>query len=184
MNTKRRLLSGMALLVLAASGPGLFGQSFPSGRQVRAVQQVPPMPRTWNEGLGSWGSLGLGPSGFVGAATREFERTAVTLRTGIYIWSQKYSGIDLAATIGLPLSRGRLFASVGGGAGLMIGKITGLIDGDPRTRVSPCLAADLQLSLRLTPRLGLGLYVPFSASLHHAVMGLFACLQFGRWESK
>lgn len=184
MNMNSRFLPVVFLLASAASGPGLFGQSFPSGRQIQSIQQVPPMPGTWNEGLGSWASIGLGPSGFVGAATREFERTAVTLRAGIYNWSEKYSGVDLAATIGLPLSRGRLFASVGGGAGLMIGKLTGGVDEDLTAKAYPCVAADLQLSLRLTPRLGLGLYVPFSASLHHAVVGLFACLQFGRWESK
>jgi hypothetical protein len=184
MNMKNRSLSALFLLTLAASGPGLFGQSFPYGRQAQAVQQVPPMPRTWNEGLGSWASLGLGPSGFVGAATREFERTAVTLRTGIYAWSEKYSGVDLAATIGLPLSRGRLFASVGAGAGLMIGKITGGVDEDLKVKAYPCLAADLQLSLRLTSRLGLGLYAPISASAKRTVMGLFACLQFGRWDPR
>jgi hypothetical protein len=182
MNMKSRFLSVVFFLALAASGHVLFGQSFPYGRQTQAVQQVPPMPRTWNEGLGSWASLGLGPSGFVGAATRQFERMAVTLRTGIYTWSERYSGVDLAATIGLPLSRGRVFASVGGGAGLMIGKITGGIDQDLKAKAYPCLAADLQLSLRLTSRLGLGLYAPVSVSAKRTVMGLFACLQFGRWE--
>jgi hypothetical protein len=172
MSAKRRILPGLICLVLMAAGPGLFGQAGRTGRQ------VPPLPRAWNEGLGSWASVGIGPSGLVAAFSRQLERSVVTLRTGIYLWNVDFSGFDVAATIGLPLSRDRVFASVGGGLGLMHGKI----DLDPKTKMTPCLAADLQLSLRLTSRLGLGLYAPFGLNTKHIVGGFFFCLQYGRWQ--
>lgn len=182
MNAKSGFLPGILLLALIASGPGLFGQSIPKGRQIPTGRQVPPMPRAWNEGLGNWASVGLGPAGFVAAFSRQLERSVVTFRTGIYLWVEALSGVDLAATIGLPLSRDRVFASVGGGLGCQIVKITGGVDQDLKVKAAPCLAADLQLSFRLTSRLGLGLYVPFSVSTKRAIMGLFFCLQFGKWE--
>jgi hypothetical protein len=176
MNAERRILPGMVLLTLLVLGPALFGQSFPKGRQ------VPPLPRTWDQGLGSWASVGLGPAGFAAAFSRQFERSVVTLRSGIYLWNPAFAGADVAATIGLPLSRGRVFASAGGGLGCMVGKITGGIDEDLKVKAAPCLAADLQLSLRLTSRLGLGLYAPFGLSTKRFIGGIFLCLQFGRWE--
>lgn len=182
MKAKSRFLTRLILLVLIASGSGLFSQSLPTAGQIPTGRQIPSMPRTWDQGLGSWASLGLGPTGFVAAFSRELERTAVTFHLGLSLWDEAFSGVDLAATIGLPLSRGRVFASVGGGLGCMIGKITGGIDQELKVQWLPCLAADLQLSIRLTSRLGLGFYVPFSLSTQHAVLGLNACLQFGKWE--
>ena len=182
MNAKSRFLPGLVLLVLIASGSGLFGQSIPKGQRIPTGRQVPPLPRAWDQGLGSWASVGLGPSGFVAAFSRELERTVVTFHPGLSLWDEAFSGVDLAATIGLPLSRGRVFASVGGGLGCMIGKITGGVDQELKIQLLPCLAADLQLSLRLTSRLGLGFYVPFSVSTQHAVLGLYVCLQFGTWQ--
>lgn len=182
MNAKSRFLPGLVMLVLIASGPGLFGQSLPKGQRIPTGRQIPAMPRAWDQGLGSWASVGLGPTGVVAAFTRELERTAVTFHLGVSAWDEAFSGVDLAATIGLPLSRGRVFASVGGGLGCMIGKITGGVDQKLKIQWLPCLAADLQLSIRLTSRLGLGFYVPFSVSTQHTVLGLYACLQFGTWK--
>jgi len=172
MNKKRRLIWAMVLLAFIASGPALFGQTGLMG------QQIPPMPRLWDEGLGSWASLGLGPSGLVAAFSREFDYTVATLRAGFYWRSEAFSGGDMAMTVGLPLSRGRVFASVGGGLGCMIGKLSL----GPKTKAYLALAADLQVSLRLSSRLALGLYAPVSVSAHKAVGGICLCLQYGRWQ--
>jgi hypothetical protein len=136
------------------------------------------MPRIWDEGLSNWASFGMGPSGLVIAFSRLLDRSVVTVHGGAYLWSEEFSGADIAATIGLPLSRGRFFASAGGGLGCLIGKL----DLDPKTKPVLCLAADLQLSLRLTSRVALGLYAPFGLSPHKIVGGLFLCIQYGRWE--
>lgn len=172
MNAKRLILPGMVLMALAASGPGLFGQAGRTGRQ------VPPLPRIWDQGLGNWASIGLGPTGFVAAFSRQREHSVVTLRTGIYLWSAALTGFDVAATIGIPLSGDRVFASIGGGLGFMHGKN----ESDPVSKMAPCLAGDLQLSLRLTSRLGLGLYAPIGVSTRSVVGGFYLCLQYGRWE--
>jgi len=172
MNKKRLLIKAMFLLVLTASGPALFGQAGRTG------QQIPPMPRLWDEGRGSWASLGFGPFGLVAAFSREFEHTVGTLRAGFYWGSEAFSGGDMAMTVGLPLSRGRVFASVGGGLGFMIGKLSL----DPKTKAYLAFAADLQVSLRLSSRVALGLYAPVSVSTHKAVGGICLCLQFGRWQ--
>jgi len=172
MNKKRFVVSGTVLLILIATGPALFGQAGRTG------QQIPPMPRLWDEGLGSWASLGLGPSGLVVAFSRQFDHSVGTLRGGLYWGSEAFSGGDIAATIGLPLSRGRVFASVGGGLGCMIGKLSL----DPKTKTYLCLAADLQVSLRLSNRVALGLYAPLSISTKKAVGGICFCLQYGEWQ--
>ncbi|MGZ5498121.1 MAG: hypothetical protein ACXWHI_05325 [Candidatus Aminicenantales bacterium] len=172
MNKKRLVIWAIVSLVLAASGPALFGQAGRTG------QQIPPMPRIWDEGLGSWASLGFGPSGLVAAFTRQLEHTVGTLRAGFYWGSEAFSGGDMAMTVGLPLSRGRVFASVGGGLGCMIGRLSL----DPKTKAYLALAADLQVSLRLSSRVALGLYAPLSVSTHKAVGGICLCLQYGRWQ--
>jgi hypothetical protein len=172
MNKKRLAIWATVLLALTASGPALFGQVG------RAGQQIPPLPSLWDEGLGSWASLGLGPSGLVAAFSRELEHTVGTLRAGFYWGSEAFSGGDVAMTVGLPLSRGRVFASVGGGVGCMIGKLSL----DPKTKAYLALAADLQVSLRLSSRVALGLYAPVSVSTHKAVGGICLCLQYGRWQ--
>jgi hypothetical protein len=171
MVKRRTIVPGMVLVVILASTPALFSRTSPMG------QQVPPMPRIWDQGQGSWTSIGAGTSGLAIAFSRLFERSIVTLRGGLYLWSEAFSGGDIAVTIGLPLSRGRVFASVGGGLGLMIGEI----DPDPKTKAVPCLAADLQISFRLTSRWALGLYAPVGAGFHKVVGGLFLCLQYGGW---
>lgn len=171
MAKMRAVTPGMVLVLLLASTPALFSRSSPEG------QQVPPMPRVWDQGQGSWTSIGAGTPGLVIAFSRLFERSIVTLHGGLYLWSEALSGGDIAVTIGLPLSQGRVFASVGGGLGLMIDKI----DLDTKTKALPCLAADLQLSFRLTSRWALGLYVPVGAGFHKVVGGLFLCLQYGDW---
>jgi len=172
MSDKRAAVLAVMVMILSVMGPKLFCQV------PRTGQQIPPMPRLWDEGLGSWASLGLGPSGFIAAFSRERDRSVVTLRGGLYLGSEAFSGGDVAVTVGLPLSRNRLFASIGGGIGCMIGEI----DLDPKTKAYPSLAADLQLSFRLSSRVALGLYAPLSVSAHKAVGGIFLCLQYGKWQ--
>ncbi len=171
MTKMRAIAPGMVLVVILALTPAPFSQASPMG------QQVPPMPRIWDQGQGSWTSIGAGPSGLAIAFSRLFERSIVTLRGGLYLWSDAFSGGDIAVTIGLPLSRGRVFASVGGGLGLLIGEI----DLDTKNKAVPCLAADFQISFRLTSRWALGLYAPVGVGLHKVVGGLFLCLQYGDW---
>ena len=173
----RAVMAAITLVIVLATpalAPGAFGQV----RSPRTGQQAPPMPRLWDEGLGNWGSLGLGTPGLVLAFSRLLEHSVVTVRTGAYLWSEDFSGADISATIGLPLSRGRFFASVGGGLGCMIGKL----DPEAKPKAFLGLAADLQLSLRLTRRLALGLYAPVGLGVHKVIGGIFACLQYGRFE--
>jgi hypothetical protein len=172
MSRAQKAVTAGALVVLLGSGGMLQAQ-------IRRIpQQIPPMPRLFDPGVGAWISLGAGPSGLVAAISRETERTVVTMRGGLYAWSKAFSGGDLAVTIGLPLSRGRVLASVGGGLGLVIGKKDPLLT----SKAYPALAADFQASFRLSPRLGLGIYVPVGVCSQGAVGGLFLCLQFGRWR--
>jgi len=173
---KTTAIAVMALLMASVAAPGVFGQIPRSGRPTG--QQVPPMPRVWDPGLANWGSLGLGPQGFVLAFSRLGEKSVVTFRTGAYLWNKTFSGADASVTIGLPLSRGRVFSSVGGGLGLMIGKF----ELDAKSKAYPCLAADLQVSCRLTRTLGLGFYAPVGVTTHKVIGGVFACLQYGRFE--
>jgi hypothetical protein len=172
MSAKRRILTGIVFLALSASGPGLFGQGIPKGRE------VPTMPRIWDPGRGSWAFAGLGAPGFVVGFSHQHERSVLTVHGGAYLWNMAFSGSELAVTLGLPLSGGRLFASVGGGLGIMRGKF----DPDQKAKTAPCLAADLQLSLRLGSRLGLGFYAPVDVSTKHVVGGFFICLQYGGWK--
>jgi hypothetical protein len=172
MSGIRKMIAAGAFVVLLAGGAMIRAQVPHTG------QGIPPMPRLWDPGRGSWASLGAGPSGLVAAVSHEFERTVVTLRGGLYAWSKAFSGGDLAVTVGLPLSRGRLFASVGGGLGLLIGKTDPVLS----SKAYPALAADFQASLRLSSHLGLGIYAPVGVCGHGAVAGFFLCLQYGGWR--
>ena len=172
MNSLRGTIPVMVVMTVLALGADLFGQV------PRTGQQVPPMPRIWNEGLGSWLTIGLGPRGMVAAISRQFERSVVNFHGGYYWKRENLSGGDLGLTIGLPLSRHRLFASVGGGLGCLIGKF-----GEAeKSRPELCLAADLQLFAKITSRLGIGFYSDVGVSAHRALGGFFLCIQYGRWQ--
>lgn len=171
MNKKLWILSGTALLVLIASGPVLFGQASRTG------QQVPTMPRVWDEGLGSWANIGASPYGMIAGFSRLYERSVVTFHGGLYFKAEERLVGDLGLTIGLPLTRRRMFASVGGGLGCLIGKF----GQDSKVRLIPCLAGDLQLFFRFSSRLGLGVYSTLGVSTKKTLGGIFFCLQYGRW---
>jgi hypothetical protein len=171
MDKKLWILSGTVLLALLASGPVLFGQASRTG------QQVPAMPRVWDEGVGSWANIGASPFGLMAGFSRQFERSVVTLHGELYFKTEDFAGGDLGLTIGLPLNRRRVFASVGGGIGCLIGRF-GL---DAKIKHVPCLAGDLQLFLRFSSRLGLGVYSTLGVSTKKTVGGVFFCLQYGGW---
>jgi hypothetical protein len=172
MKNKRTVIPAMVVLIVLVAGTDLLCQV------PRTGQQVPPMPRTWNEGLGSWLGIGVGPFGMVAAFSRDLERSVVTLHGGLYWKSPSFSGGDLGLTIGLPLSRNRLFASVGGGLGCLVGTPGEAVKSKPELS----LAADLQMSFRLSSRIAFGIYSDLAVSIHRAMGGLFLCIQYGHWE--
>lgn len=170
MNKMRCLVLGTAIAIVGLAAPGLPGQVPWTG------QQVPPMPRVADPGTGGWISLGGSPWGFLVGVSRQSERTAMDLFAAYYLDEEGFSGATLGLSLGLPLSTGRVFAEVGGGPGLMI------VSWDPSNKALLCLNAGLQLSVRFTSRLALGLFSTVGVSTQKTFGGIFLCLQYGRWE--
>ena len=171
MSNSGVVFSGLVLLAWIASGPPLYAQAS------RAEQQVPPMPSLWNESRGSWLEFGLGYTGFMVGLGREFARTTATLHLG-YDWTDAFRGADAGLTIGLPLSRGRPFAALGGG----LGCLSGVFDSVRPARTVLCLDGDFQVFARITPRIAIGLYATMAVNTVKTAGGVFLCLQYGRWE--
>jgi hypothetical protein len=170
MNKMRGLVLGMAIAIFGLAAPGLPGQA------PRTGQQIPPMPRVADPGTGGWFSLGASPWGFLVVVSRQAERTAMDVFAAYYLDDESFSGATLGLSLGLPLSTGRVFAEVGGGPGLMI------VSWESANKTLLCLNAGLQLSVRFSSRLALGLYSTVGVSTKKTLGGIFLCLQYGRWE--
>jgi hypothetical protein len=170
MDKMRALVLGMVIAISGLAAPRLSGQAPQTG------QQIPPMPRVADPGTGGWFSLGASPWGFLAGVSRQAERTAMDLFVAYYLDDEGFSGATLGLSLGLPLSTGHVFAAVGGGPGLMF------VSWDPTNKTLLCLNAGLQLSVRFSSRLALGLFSTVGVSAHKTLGGIFLGLQYGRWE--
>jgi hypothetical protein len=159
-----------ATLLLTAISSALYGQAPRTGRQ------VPPMPRIVEEGEGGWISLGVSPLGFGAAFSHQDRRFVGSLVAGLFGRGDERATGILGVTGDYVVHSGRLLAGIGGGPGVMVVSL------DPRVRPFLCLNADLQLSLRFSPRLGIGVYSILGVSSQRTVGGLLICLQYGRWK--
>jgi hypothetical protein len=138
----------------------------------------PTMPRLWDQGLGSWVSLGGGYKGLMLGFSRQLEHAISTARLA-FQGSEGFGGGSLSFTFGLPLSTGRVLAAAGAGAGCLVGKFD---DVDPiKARLT--LDADLQVIQRLTSRLAVGLYAIAATNLKKVYPCVCLCLIYGRWEN-
>jgi hypothetical protein len=169
MNAKHRHLPGLALLVLVVSGTGLFGQALPMG------QEVPTMPRIWNEGRASWIIFAGGTKGAMLGYTRHFESTVTTVHVG-YQANEGFGGVTGGLTVGLPLDGSRYFAAVGVGPGFL----AGLFDDADTIKGRFALDADLQILYRLSPMMNIGIYTVVATDFRKAYPCFCLCVTVGR----
>jgi hypothetical protein len=57
-----------------------------------------------------------------------------------------------------------------------------IVSWDTANKTLLCLNAGLQLSVRFSSRLALGIYSTVGVSTKKTLGGIFLCLQYGRWE--
>ena len=170
MAWKRLFLSLTVLLLVGAAA---------NAQAVGGGRQRPSMPRVWDKDAPGWIDLGLGPNGLMAAFSHQEKNIIATLHGGCQWESGKYFVGNLGLTVGLPLTRGHLFAAVGGGVGCLVGWL------DPSNKITKgtaCLDGDLQLFLRFNSRIGLGLYSTLAVSSKKTLGGIFLSLQYGRWK--
>jgi hypothetical protein len=167
----KRLMAA-SLLAWLLAGAALSAQIVGSG-QIR-----PTMPRLWDEGLGSWVSLGGGYKGLMLGFSRQLEHVVSTARVALQ-GSEGFAGGSLSFTLGLPLATGRAFVAVGAGGGCLVGKFE---DVSP-IKAKLTVDADLQVLYRLTSRIGIGLYTIAATNLKKVYPCICLCLIYGHWEN-